>query len=71
MFLRSLPAIATDLAGIVHTKHRDLPAIAMCGGIVATRRAWRWQAGGRRVCALVNCYKGNPYTIVYTVSEPR
>jgi len=24
---------------------RHLPAIAMCAGIVATRRAWRWQAG--------------------------
>jgi len=29
----------------------DLPAIAMCAGIVATRRPWRWQAGGRRVPA--------------------
>ena len=49
--LRSLPAIATDLAGIVHTKHRDLPAIAMCGGIVAypasVALAGGWQAGLR------------------------
>ncbi len=26
----------------------DLPANALCAGIAVTRRAWRWQAGGRR-----------------------
>ena len=57
-FLRSLPAIATNLAGIVHTKHRDLPAIAMCGSIVATpdeRGAGRRVAGGS-ACSAVNYY---------------
>ncbi|MCK4727538.1 MAG: hypothetical protein KAT27_01315 [Desulfobacterales bacterium] len=29
----------------------NLPAITMCAGIVAARREWRWQAGGRRVPA--------------------
>jgi len=29
----------------VKEKKTNLPAIAMCDSIAASRRAWRWQAG--------------------------
>jgi len=53
----------------LYAVHGDLPAIAVCAGIVVVRRPWRWQAGGRRELRLARGTRSSSLRHLITVEN--